>query len=370
MWLSGRIRPSATPSLLAHAQCLVHHERNGSLMSMGPVRSTRRSAHLCEEQSRLFCLERGGSQHLALKHPGVHLSVMIRFGLRQIEYFRAVMESGSVSGAAALLGVSQPNVSRMIKYTETRLRLTLFERSGGRLHPTPEALALFAEVQSLHVHLESLQDSVRRIASGAYRRFRVGASPSLGRHVVPSILYRLRRDLGEVPVKFDILSVSQIIDYIVFGQGECACTIFPVTHPQITTEVGISGALVCVVPRDHRLARAHSLSAQDLARERLIGFEPNTPHGQVVEAVFREAGIMPEFGVLVRFAESACALVEEHNGIALVDEFTMSGNAFPGLVRIPMATPRPFRIYFHFAAQRPLSIAGTRFRKLLASWPH
>jgi DNA-binding transcriptional LysR family regulator len=294
---------------------------------------------------------------------------MIRFGLRQIEYFRAVMESGSVSGAAALLSVSQPNVSRMIKYTETRLGLTLFERCKGRLQPTPEALALFAEVQSLHLHLESLQDSVRRITSGAYRRFHVGASPSLGRHVVPSILSGLRRDLGDLPVKFDILSVSQIIDYLVFGQGECACTIFPIAHPQITTEAGVAGSLVCVVPRDHRLAGKRSLTAEALQGERLIGFEPNTPHGQVVEDFFQCVGDAPEFATLVRFAESACALVEEHNGVALVDEFTISGGAFPNLVSIPVAGPKPFRIFFHYSAQHPLSIAGERFRKLLSAWP-
>jgi len=294
---------------------------------------------------------------------------VIRFGLRQIEYFRAVMESGSVSGAAALLNVSQPNVSRMIKYTETRLGLTLFERHKGRLQPTPEATALFSEVQSLHLHLESLQDSVRRIASGAYRRFHIGASPSLGRHVVPSILSRLREDLSELPVKFDILSVSQIIDYLVFGQGECACTIFPITHPQITTEAGASGSLVCVVPPDHKLAGKRSITPEALRGEPLIGFEPNTPHGQVVEAFFHSAGLSPDFATLVRFAESACALVEERNGIALVDEFTISGNAFPDLVPIPVADHKPFRIYFHYPAQHPLSIAGEKFRKLLAAWP-
>ena len=48
--------------------------------------------------------------------------------LKQIEYFRAVMEAGTVSGAAAMLNVSQPNVSRMLKYTESRLGLRLFER--------------------------------------------------------------------------------------------------------------------------------------------------------------------------------------------------------------------------------------------------
>lgn len=294
---------------------------------------------------------------------------MIRFGLRQIEYFRAVMETGSISAAADLLHVSQPNVSRMIKYTETRLGLTLFERLKGRLRPTPEATALFNEVQSLHLHLESLQDSVRRIASGVYRRFHVGASPSLGRHVVPAILSRLQRDLVELSVKFDILSVSQIVDYLVFGQGECACTIFPVKHPQIATEEGVSGSLVCVVPRDHRLAGRRALTAEALVGEPLIGFEPNTPHGQVVEAFFRAAGLSPEFATLVRFAESACALVEAHNGIALVDEFTTSGSAFPTLVPIPVGDRKPFRMYFHYAAQHPLSIAGEKFRKLLAAWP-
>jgi DNA-binding transcriptional LysR family regulator len=293
---------------------------------------------------------------------------MIRFGLRQIENFRAVMESGSIIAAAALLSVSQPKVSRMIKYTETRLGLTLFARCKGRLQPTPEATALFAEVQSLHLHLESLQDSVRRIASGAYRRFHVGASPSLGRHVVPSILSRLRRELPELPVKFDILSVSQIVDYLVFGQGECACTIFPITHPLLTTEAGVAGSLVCVVPRDHRLAGQRSVAAEALQGERLIGFEANTPHGQVVEEFLRSAGLAPEFATLVRFAESACALVEEHNGTALVDEFTISGGAFPNLVSIPVGDSKPFRMFFHYSAQHPLSIAGERFRNLLSAW--
>lgn len=60
---------------------------------------------------------------------------MIRISLKQLEYFQGVMAAGTVSGAAALLNVSQPNVSRMLKYTESRLGIRLFERCKGRLQP-------------------------------------------------------------------------------------------------------------------------------------------------------------------------------------------------------------------------------------------
>jgi DNA-binding transcriptional LysR family regulator len=293
---------------------------------------------------------------------------MKRLGLKQMEYFRAIMETGTVSAAAALLNVSQPNVSRMLKYTESRLSFSLFVRRKGRLVPTPEARALFWEVQSLHLHLESLQEAVQRIALGHTGRFCVGASPSLGRYVVPSLISRLRRELPSLPVKLDILSVSQVIDYLTFGQGECACTIFPVNHPQIQSEVFATGALVCAVPQGHSLERSGPLCALDLTGEALIGFDSHTPHGQVVAEFFGQSGLTPVITTTVRFAETACALAEQGNGIALVDEFTLSGNAFPRLKGLKLNYRPAFRIHFHRAPRQPLSGVAARFRQLLSQW--
>ena len=66
--------------------------------------------------------------------------------LRQIEVFRATMLTGSTADAARLLHVSQPGISRMIGHIELQLGLRLFERGKGRIKPTPEAHALYAEV--------------------------------------------------------------------------------------------------------------------------------------------------------------------------------------------------------------------------------
>ncbi|WP_160018317.1 LysR family transcriptional regulator, partial [Raoultella sp. 18093] len=65
--------------------------------------------------------------------------------LRQIEAFRAVMVTGSVSGAARLLHVSVPPISRLLSHTESRLGFALFERIKGRLHPTAEARRLYLD---------------------------------------------------------------------------------------------------------------------------------------------------------------------------------------------------------------------------------
>src|SRR5262249_25945434 len=156
---------------------------------------------------------------------------------------------------------------------------------------------------------------------------------------------QLRGRFPGLTIKFDILSVTQIIEYLSFGQGECACTIFPIEHPQIQTEKFASGALVCAVPSGHPLMLKGPLNAQDIANEPLIGFEPMTPHGQVVQAFFAQSGITPKFQSIVRFAESACALAEQGAGLALVDEFTMAGNAFADLFAVRLKLRNPFRIY-------------------------
>src|SRR5206468_723883 len=80
--------------------------------------------------------------------------------LRQIEAFRAVMHLGTTVQAAAFLHVSQPAVSRMIRQLEDATRLRLFKREKSRLRPTPEATALFREVERAFVGL----DSLRRVA--------------------------------------------------------------------------------------------------------------------------------------------------------------------------------------------------------------
>ena len=65
--------------------------------------------------------------------------------LRQIEVIRAIMVAGTVKGAAELLNVSAPGISRVMKYTEDQLGIRLFSRIHGRYSPTEEARDIFEQ---------------------------------------------------------------------------------------------------------------------------------------------------------------------------------------------------------------------------------
>jgi DNA-binding transcriptional LysR family regulator len=291
---------------------------------------------------------------------------MINF--RQIEVFRAIMITKSLSGAAKLLHVTQPGLSRTLKHMEMQLNLRLFERKKGRLHATSEAEEIFEEVQSIHKGIENLEWTIKKLSNGEGSTLRIAASPSIGRKIVPSVLKLLKDEMPHVKIKFDILSVDQTTDYVVLKQGDCAVTLFNIEHPAIEVTPLCKGELVCVIPQNYELANSPIITADDLINVPLISFNTHSPHGKVVQQFFGEAGIKREVDIQVRFAETACALVEQGLGVALLDEFTAKGGKYSNIVVKPVKTDHNFTVNLltHFSS--PLSTSATCFQEKLTSF--
>jgi DNA-binding transcriptional LysR family regulator len=200
--------------------------------------------------------------------------------MRQIEMFRAVMITKTVSGAAKLLAISQPGISRMLAHMEDRLEFRLFDRTRGRLVPTHEAEVLFEEIQQLYEGFAGLDHTVRRLAKGEDRLFRVGASPSLGHSVLPAMLARLSGNFPGLTLQFDILSVEQATTYLGSQRGEYALTLFHIDHPNVLSSRVSSARLVCAVPADHPLAERERITVEDIAGEKILSFPRHPPrHG-------------------------------------------------------------------------------------------
>src|SRR3954464_4728737 len=99
--------------------------------------------------------------------------------IKHVEVFNAIMLTGTVSGAARLLHVTQPAVTQTLQSAELQLGYALFTRQRNRLVPTREGGALYPEVQRLMSQLESVRRLATALGSGAGSELRVLCVPSL-----------------------------------------------------------------------------------------------------------------------------------------------------------------------------------------------
>ncbi|WP_059411234.1 LysR family transcriptional regulator [Cupriavidus basilensis] len=248
--------------------------------------------------------------------------------LRQIEVFRAVMSTGSVSDASRLLHVSVPAVSRMLSYTESRLGFPLFERVKGRLHPTAEARRLYHEVQLVYRGVERIGDLVHELAERRHGLISIGSSPSVGQMLVPQAIAEFHIGNPEVRIHFHCMTHARLKEQLLGRQIDLGISTLPMEHPSLRTSPLAASRLVCICPPSHPLAARSSVSVADLLPYPLIAYPHDTPFGQRIDNLYAEIGETPRIEIEAGLPHTACALVHAGAGIALVDEFLLRG--WPG----------------------------------------
>lgn len=256
----------------------------------------------------------------------------MRLNLKQIEVFRAIMLAGSISGAAKLLHVSQPAVSRLIAYTEQRLGLILFERIKGRLYPTPEARHLFVEVNSVYLGVQRVNEVAEDLIQNRMGHLRIACSPSLGQDLIPSAIARFHAQLPEARVILHTMIPDVLLQAVLTQQVELGIAFLYEGHPNMQSRVLYENHLVAAIPANHPLAAKAALSVQDLIGQPFINYGSDIPIGQLVRKLLLDQDVMLNATVEVQQIHVACALVQAGVGIALVDEITAKGPVWSKVV--------------------------------------
>jgi len=118
--------------------------------------------------------------------------------------FLAVLDTGSLSGAARALGLTQPTVGRQIEALEASLGAVLFTRSPGGLRATEAALALQPHAQAMASAAEALLRTASGEADQPRGLVRVTASHIVGAEILPPILTRFHEAHPEVIIELDL----------------------------------------------------------------------------------------------------------------------------------------------------------------------
>lgn len=281
--------------------------------------------------------------------------------LRQIEVIRAIMVTGTVGGAARLLNVSSPGISRVMKHAEALLGIRLFSRRQGRYTPTAEARDIFSQINGVYDKVEDLQYVIQRLRRGADSELRVGSVPSISNAMVPRAVAAVRRRYPNLLIDVDVLKIEEAIDYLLLGKGEAVAMSYKYDHPMLGFEPLAKGRLLCIVPEGHALAKRASVSAAEIAKHPLIGIDPNDPYGRIMAGLFMKHALPYEVTIKARFGSTVCALVANGLGIAIIDVFTVAGGNWPGLRTIPISDPTEFQTYMAYRKDATLSTYAETF---------
>ncbi|GAA5237151.1 LysR family transcriptional regulator [Verticiella sediminum] len=284
--------------------------------------------------------------------------------LRQIEIFHAVMVTGSISGAAQLLYISQPAVSRLLSQTEYRIGFALFERIKGRLHATPEAKKLFREVQSVYNGIQRVNAIAQELADNRQGSLNIVSSTNGGQMFIPNAIAAFRQSHPGVKINFMILSYAHLLERLLDHQADLGLITSPMEHPNLTVERLGTNRLVALFPRGHPLEALEDVRLQDLQPHALITYDRSTPFGALTEQFYEAQGLALDPFTEVGSPYSASALVQLGAGVALVDEFSVK-SVTDGLAMRPLADSPVAQINLVYYGLEPVSQTARAFIEVL-----
>jgi DNA-binding transcriptional LysR family regulator len=258
--------------------------------------------------------------------------------LRHLEVFDAVMKTGTTVGAAQLLCASQPSISNTIRHLEDKLGFDLFDRVKGRLVPTEEAKMLFREAQSVFAAFANTRRMVEEIQNNRSGTLTVAATPTLGNSILPGAVAMFGRPRPDVKIVVEVDQLGNVMEMVDRGAADLGIAVNACSVPTVTAEPLVIMDMVCVVAKNHPLARLDVISPRDMSDYPLISFSRDTVLGRHIEMAFEKEAAGRNVNIQVRYCETACLLAQQGAGIAIVDPFVLLGETvFPDLVVRPFA---------------------------------
>lgn len=257
---------------------------------------------------------------------------------RQLEAFRAVMLTGSMSAAADMIGVTQPAMSRLIRDLQRALDLSLFEKRGARLVPTGEAHSLYREVERSFVGLDRIAQAAVELRQRRAGALRVAALPALANGFLPRFMGAFLAARPKLDLALFGFTSRAVLDWVVSGQCDLGMAEIPIEHPTVQLEKLPPVRAVAVVPQRHRLARKAVLAPADFADQSFISLGQSTLLRFRIDGIFADARVIRQLRIETPLSMIACALAASGAGLAIVDPFTAREFDGRGIVVRPFSS--------------------------------
>ncbi len=231
-----------------------------------------------------------------------------------------VIEIGSFTKAAELLGYTQPALSQMVASLERELSIKILYRSRYGIRLTPEGQRLYPSIQNSVLQYEAMRrtaDEIRGLNSGVVR---IGTVSSVSCHWLPGIIRAFWQEHPNIQIVLHQGDYTSIPEWVRTGAVDFGF-VNPHAVKGMETTIIKSGAFRAVLPKNHPLTEKKSLELEDFAEEPFLLLEEGA-YSEPLEA-FRAAGIAPNIRLRVHDDYSILSMVEQGLGVSILTELVL-----------------------------------------------
>jgi len=235
-----------------------------------------------------------------------------------LEQLVAVASTGSITAAAAQLGVPQPTVSRAIARLSRELGAELVVRDGRGIRLTRQGERLAERgARALH-ELRSGVDAVRADTDAETGHVVLGFLHSMGPRAVPTLLRGFRDTHPGVSVSLVQDAAETVLDRVVAGRVDLALASPVPDRPELRSRALARQPLVAVLPPAHRLAARARVRPAELAGEPLITMRRGYGVRTLTDEVLRTAGLTRAYAFESDEMTTIAGLVSAGLGVSLL----------------------------------------------------
>lgn len=276
-----------------------------------------------------------------------------------------VVELGSLTQAAEVMGFTQSGVSHMISSLEDEFGFSLLirNRSGAKLTTNgEEILKTIREILKWNEHLEQQVASIHGIELGTIH---IGTFTSVGVHWLPGIIQDFQRDYPHTEIRLVEGDYREIEDWISEGKIDCGFLSLPTSDTFDAIPLHQDPMLV-LLPMEHPLSSEVSITLTQIENEPFI--MPSQGSDYDVNRMLEKARIKPDIKYTLGDDYAIMAMVEKGLGISILPELVLRGQQRN--IRLIELKEKSFRsLGIAVNSMREISPATKRFLNYVKSYP-
>lgn len=242
--------------------------------------------------------------------------------ISRYEIFCKVIELGSFTKAAEMLGYSQSAVSQTIKTLEQEIGTILIDRKKDGIGLTPDGVQYLPYLQAIYAAEKALTQKRREMDGLENTTIRIGTFTSVSRNILPPLMKSFKDIYPNVTFILRQGEYTGIEEWIREGSVDFGFVNIAAVC-DVETTVLYEDEMLAVLPKDHLLSERESLSLIDLAKEPFILLDEGEYSATV--AAFKKENLLPNIAYEVYDDYTILAMVKQKLGISLMYEGVLTG---------------------------------------------